>query len=179
MIIRKTTNLDVGKVEAIFEEARRQKPLCSMALNWCFNEPWIVAAGNSLITYPNHPKESYYAVQKALSPVLPSAGFEHFQYHSGNILKAELFLLNDSTQTVSDVFDAYIEINGKRELIGTWSTGEVKGNSNKRGIILQYEIPDIKQSQLIKVLLKGKTYENEYRLMVYGTSGTTQKFLNI
>jgi len=24
----------------VFEEARRQKPVCSMALSWCFNEPW-------------------------------------------------------------------------------------------------------------------------------------------
>lgn len=174
-----STILQCEGYKFIFEEARRQQPLCSMALNWCFNEPWVVAAGNSLVTYPNHPKESYYAVQKALSPVLPSAKFEHFRFKGKDMLKAELFLLNDSTDSVSDVIDVYIEIDGKREHIGTWSTGEVKGNSNKRGIILQYEIPDIEKSQLIKVLLKGKTYENEYRLMVYGTSGATQKFLNI
>ena len=87
--------------------------------------------------------------------------------------------MNDSTDSVSDVIDAYIEIDGKREHIGTWATGEVSCNSNKRGVILQYEIPNIEQSQLIKVLLKGKTYENEYRLMVYGISGTTKKFLNL
>ncbi|HAQ19448.1 MAG TPA: hypothetical protein DCR40_09490, partial [Prolixibacteraceae bacterium] len=26
--------------KCIFEEARRQKPYCAMAANWCYNEPW-------------------------------------------------------------------------------------------------------------------------------------------
>lgn len=38
--------------KAIFEEARRQKPYCGMALNWCFGEPWPSAANNSLVVYP-------------------------------------------------------------------------------------------------------------------------------
>ena len=46
----------------IFEEARRQKPVCSMALNWCFNEPWPSAANNNLLSWPHRPKPAYYAV---------------------------------------------------------------------------------------------------------------------
>ena len=48
--------------KAIYEEARRQKPYCSMALNWCFNEPWPTAANNSIINWPNIPKPAFYAV---------------------------------------------------------------------------------------------------------------------
>ena len=57
----------------IFEEARRQKPVCSMAMNWCYNEPWVNAAGHSLITYPAYPKAAYYAVKNSLQNVIPSA----------------------------------------------------------------------------------------------------------
>ncbi|RPJ59293.1 MAG: hypothetical protein EHM23_14545 [Acidobacteria bacterium] len=39
-------------LKCVFEEARRQKPVCSMALNWCFDEPWPACANNSLISWP-------------------------------------------------------------------------------------------------------------------------------
>ena len=45
--------------KAIFEEARRQKPYCGMALNWCFGEPWPSAANNSLVVYPSVPKPAF------------------------------------------------------------------------------------------------------------------------
>ena len=176
--IEGSTVLQCEGYKFIFEEARRQRPMCAMALNWCFNEPWIVAAGNSLITYPNHPKQSYYAVKKSLSPVLPSAKFEHFQFNSGDLLRAELFLLNDSTKAVSDVIDAYVEIDGKAEHIGSWATGTVAENMNKRGVVLQYQLPIIEENQLIKVVLKGQTNENEYRLIVYGSKKPKRQSLN-
>ncbi|HML46942.1 MAG TPA: glycoside hydrolase family 2 TIM barrel-domain containing protein, partial [Clostridia bacterium] len=54
--------------QLMFEEMRRQWPQCSMALNWCYNEPWPCAANNSLINWPCKPKPAYYAVQAALRP---------------------------------------------------------------------------------------------------------------
>ncbi len=62
----------------IFEEARRQQPVCSMALNWCFNEPWPSAANNNLVSWPHRPKPAYYAVQAACRPVLASARVAKF-----------------------------------------------------------------------------------------------------
>ncbi len=174
-----STVLQCEGYKFIFEEARRQRPLCSMALNWCYDEPWVVAAGNSLITYPNHPKKSYYAVKKSLAPVLPSARFEHFRFKGGELLRAELFLLNDSPEEASDVIEAYIEIDSKAELIGTWDTGKTEANANKRGVILQYELPTVNENQLIKVTLKGKTGENEYRLLLSGKEAPKRKYLNL
>ncbi len=52
--------------KAIYEEARRQKPYCSMALNWCFNEPWPTAANNNIVGYPNEPKPAFCAVRMCL-----------------------------------------------------------------------------------------------------------------
>ena len=51
------------------EEARKQAPLCAMAINWCYCEPWKTAANNSLIAYPAAPKKAYEAVRAALRPV--------------------------------------------------------------------------------------------------------------
>ncbi len=177
--IEKSTIMQCEGYRFIFEEARRQRPVCAMALNWCYNEPWIVAAGNSLITYPCEPKPSYKAVQKALSPVLPSARFEHFAYKGEDLLRAELFLLNDSTEPVSENIEVYVEIDGNTEHIGNWSTGVVADNSNKRGVIMQYTLPKVSKDCLFKVRLKGEKYENEYRLLLYGTNEPKKHFLNL
>jgi beta-mannosidase len=61
--------------KGLFEEARRQKPVASMALNWCLNEPWPTAANNSLISYPCVAKPALAAVGEACRPTLPAPGF--------------------------------------------------------------------------------------------------------
>lgn len=148
----------------IFEESRRQKPVCSMAINWCYNEPWITAAGNSLMTYPAHPKRAYYAVKKSLENVLPSAKMTSFKYGTGEMLKAEIWLLNDSNETVSDEINVYFEVDGIRNHLLTWDTGEVEGGKNKRGHVVQVEIGDYKDEK-IRLILEGKRCRNEYELL--------------
>lgn len=152
-------------LKCIFEEARRQKPSCSIALNWCLNEPWITVAGQSIITYPTRPKKAYYDVKNSLKSVLPSARIEKFEYHCGELLRAELFLLSDSVDEAEDNIEVYIEIDGKTELITSWYSGITPPNTNKRGIIIQYELPDT-DTQLFKLILKGKTGKNEYVLLL-------------
>lgn len=166
-------------LKCAFEEARRQKPACSVALGWCFNEPWITAAGQSIITYPARPKKAYYEVKNSLKPVVPSARIERFEYDCGDILRAELLLLNDSPSETHDNIEVYVEIDGKTELITSWSSGVVAANKNKRGIIVQYEIPRT-SSQLFKLILKGETGENEYILYLNKkTVNTNAHALNI
>lgn len=82
--------------KSVFEEARRQAPRCAMALNWCFNEPWPTAANNSLLNYPAIPKPAFGAVREACRPVLASARIPKFQWQSGEVLHAEIWLLSDS-----------------------------------------------------------------------------------
>lgn len=158
-----STIMQCEGLKCIFEEARRQKPACSIALNWCFNEPWITVGGQSIITYPTRPKKAYYDVKNSLKPVLPSARIERFEYDCGDIMRAELFLLNDSPEEASDNIEVYVEIDGKTEFITSWDSGVTPANKNKRGIIVQYEIPET-ETQLFKLILKGKTGENEYTL---------------
>ncbi|MFD2329930.1 hypothetical protein ACFSR7_11830 [Cohnella sp. GCM10020058] len=51
--------------KCIYEESRRQKPKCAMALNWCYNEPWPTAANNSIVCWPAEPKPAYYTIPDA------------------------------------------------------------------------------------------------------------------
>ncbi len=146
-------------VKFIFEEARRQKPYCSIALNWCFNEPWSTVAGQTVVAYPLRIRKAYYDIKNSLKPVVPSVRLEHFRYHPGDWMKAELYLLNDSTAEASDNLEVYIEIDGKKELIAKWETGVAPANTNKRGIVVQYQIPYVK-TQLATVTVSGSTGEN-------------------
>ena len=81
--------------KAIFEGARRQKPYCSMALNWCFNEPWPTAANNSLINWPDLPKPAFYAVKDACRPFLASAEITGLVWSAGDEFSTDIWLLND------------------------------------------------------------------------------------
>ena len=79
----------------IYEEARRQWPQCSMALNWCFDEPWPAAANNSLITWPLHPKPALTAVGQACRPAMVSARLRRFTWKPGELFVADVFAHND------------------------------------------------------------------------------------
>lgn len=155
--IEKSNLIQCVSLNFIFEECRRQKPRCSMALNWCYNEPWVTAAGSSIIAYPSKRKPAYYAVLDALRPVLPSARIEHFTYHPGDTLKAELWLLNDTYECVSDTVDVYVTIDGEKRHIMTWETGTTKPNANIKGHTVCVDIPNTK-TQLVTLTLEGHKY---------------------
>jgi hypothetical protein len=47
-LCNKTRFIQAMCYRTLFEEMRKQWPHCSMALNWCLNEPWPSAANNNL-----------------------------------------------------------------------------------------------------------------------------------
>lgn len=99
-LVEKGQLLQAEGFKGLFEEARRQKPTCSMALNWCFNEPWPTAANNSLVCWPASPKPALAAVRDALRPVLVSARIPRFDWRASDDLCIELWVLNDSPDSV-------------------------------------------------------------------------------
>ncbi len=127
----------------IFEEARRQKPVCSMALNWCFNEPWPSAANNNLLSWPHAPKPAYYAVQAACRPVLASARAPKLAWQAGELFEAEIWLLNDAPAAFAGAtLEIALEVDGLRVLLGTAEVGELVANCNWRGPTVRGRIPD-------------------------------------
>ncbi len=163
--IDKSNLLQCEGLKYIFEEARRQKPLCSMVINWCYNEPWINAACESIISYPAKPRRAYYAVKEALRPVIPSAQPEAFKYTAGDTLSADIWLLNDSVDAVSDTVEVFIEIGGERKRLMIWETGELAPNTNMRGHKIQFKLP-LMETQLIKLILSADCGESTYTFLV-------------
>jgi beta-mannosidase len=128
--------------KVIFEEARRQKPYCSMALNWCYNEPWPAAANNSLISWPNLPKPALSAVGDACRPVLASARNTKFKWKRDEEFSTRLFMLNDRHETLEAGVVRARLMSGKKVLeLGSWEYGQVASNTNMEGPVLKTKLP--------------------------------------
>ena len=150
--------------KAIYEEARRQSPYCSMALNWCYNEPWATAANNSLLSYPCIPKPAFYAVKAACRPVLASARIPKFEYKQGETFSAEIWLLNDTGTIVeSGAVQAYLLIGDKKITLPTWEYPE--SDANVKGSTVAYALSDVQEGAFTLVLDAG-AYSSEYKLKV-------------
>ena len=120
--------------KCIFEEARRQKPVCSMALNWCFNEPWITAANNSLINYPNEPKPAFYAVKDACRPFIASARINKFSWKEGETFSCDVFLLNDLYENIpSGKLLVSLKVDGKEIRLLELPFKNLAANTNLQG----------------------------------------------
>lgn len=151
--------------KAIFEEARRQWPYCSMVMNWCYNEPWITAANNSLVSYPADPKPAYYAVKDSLRNTIPSARFAKFNWQNGENFTAQIWYLNDANETVSDTITIVIELDGKEYELLTWNTGDVEARTNKLGPAVNFILPSCENaSEMTLRLVSANGNTNSYRL---------------
>ncbi len=141
-LVARGTWLQCAGYQAIFEEARRQKPRCSMALNWCFNEPWPTAAGNSLVNWPAQPKAAHTAAKAACRPVLASARIAKFQWRAGEEFSAELWMLNDSPAPVpaGDV-EAALVLGDTSTALPAWSFPGTTPGHNLRGPTLRVVLP--------------------------------------
>ena len=128
--------------KAVFEEARRQKPYCSMALNWMYCEPWPSAANNSLIVYPNIKKPALEEVRKACRPVCSSLRFERFDWREGQTFECELWMLND-THKPSEPMEVIvtIEAGGHSQTILTWTSPAGGENMNIQGPTARVRLP--------------------------------------
>ena len=126
--VKKSNLLQCVGYQGIFEEARKQAPYCSMAVNWCYCEPWICAGNNSLLSYPAIPKPAYYAVQQALRPTMASARIPKFDWKPNEVFSAQLWLLNDAPKTVSARITATLWLEGEQLATVTWETGETDKN---------------------------------------------------
>jgi beta-mannosidase len=128
--------------KAIFEEARRQKPYCSMALNWCFNEPWPTAANNSLINWPNWPKPAFYAVRDACRPVMASARNLKFKWKRGEQFSTQLWMLNDLYRTIEKGEVKATLMSGNKVVeLGQWKFDHLGPNQNLPGPELKKFLP--------------------------------------
>jgi beta-mannosidase len=153
--------------KCIYEEARRQKPYCAMATNWCYSEPWPTAANNSIISYPNIPKPGYFAVKNACRPVLASARFAKFSWKEGETFQADIWMLNDYFKNLppGKVTIKLVAFGSELELL-KWEYPELKANINNPGPTVRCVLPAWKTDRFKVVLLvEGHPeYNSEYTL---------------
>jgi beta-mannosidase len=167
-VIERGQLLQAEGLKAIYEGARRQKPYCSMALNWSFNEPWPTAANSSIISWPDVPKPSFYAVSESCRPFMLSAEMEKFVWKRGEEFRARLWVLNDRPFT-SDPLEAKVTIRtGDVETeIYTWKAEGTGENQNLRGAEVKCILPETKDSQfLLKIHCpEFPAYSSSYTLL--------------
>ncbi|MBR7142021.1 MAG: hypothetical protein IKD06_00620 [Clostridia bacterium] len=151
----------------IFEEARRQKPHCSMAINWCFNEPWPCIANNSVICYPNSIKPSYYEIAKACRPVAATARYRKLRYRAEEMLEFDLFLLNDGVSPLDPMEIVVLVQVGNEDpvRIMTWEVPYIEANTNFSGPTLRYCLPVISNAETCKIILAAGDASSEYTLL--------------
>lgn len=135
--------LQAAGYQGLFEEVRRQKPVASMALNWCLNEPWPSAANNSLISWPCQPKPALKAVAKACRPTLASARISKFSWMPGENFDPEVWILHDGAHPLEPAnVTAWLECGGIRHSLVTWNSGAIPPNTNRRGPRAQCLLPE-------------------------------------
>jgi len=154
--------------KCIYEESRRQKPYCSMALNWCFNEPWPTAANNSLINWPNIPKPGFYAVQNACRPVLVSARLPKFTWKAGEVFNAEIWMLNDFYKSIPGGKVTIKLVQGDEKIvILNWEYTEMEANTNQVGPTVRFTLPnwDVDRFKVVLEVENHPEYNSEYTLL--------------
>jgi beta-mannosidase len=127
-----------------FEETRRQKPYCSLAMNWCLNDSWPTAANSSLIAWPAQPKPALEKVKQACRPVLASARPGKLRWQPGEIFTADLTMLNDSIEPLSaGSMEAVLIADGRETVLLRWEFPAAAENINIPGPQLRVELPQM------------------------------------
>ncbi len=123
--------------KAIYEEGRRQKPVCCALACWVFNEPWPCAANNSIVAWPDEPKPGYFAVAAANRPTMASARIPRFDWEPGSAFSTQLFLLHDGPHAVTPlIMKTWLESAGQRTALGTWDCPGTEPNQHLVGPVL-------------------------------------------
>ena len=164
--IKYSNILECEGYKAIFGEARRQWPRCSMALNWVYNEPWMNAAGNNLIAYPSVRKPAYYAVKEVLSPITFTIRAKCFSYKAGDEFSMLIYYHNDTIQNVNDTVDVHIKIDDTETFLLSWNA-EADALSNKKGPMCHFTLPETEKITIFDVFLKSKNgIEAKYHFLL-------------
>jgi len=154
-LLNKMQSIQAMCYRSYFEEMRRQWPHCSMALNWCFNEPWPTAANNSLVAWPVKPRPAHDAVRQALRDQMASLRIERQLWWGGEEFHGEIWLLNDSVTALDKGrITAFYQIGDAPAVEwGTLNTAELAAQSHRRIGDISFRLPEDYQGSF-RVILK-------------------------
>ncbi len=170
--------------KSLFEEMRKQWPHCSMALNWCLNEPWPCFANNSLISWPDVARPAYYSVQQALRPTLASLRIDRNLWWAGEMFRAGVWMLNDSNIEAlaqCDIEISYAIGDGPETRWGIVHCPGAQAQRNVECGAISFAIP-AGFAGTIRVLLRvpgHPEYDSEYTYLCRARSEWYVKMLNM
>lgn len=142
-LCEKTQYIQAMCYRSAFEEMRRQWPHCSMALNWCLNEPWPTAANNSIISYPDIKKPAFDSVKAALRPFAATLRIQKQLWWAGETFRAEIHILNDSiTEKESGSVKIYYSFDGEKLPAGEFKYGKIPEQTNAECGAVSFVIPE-------------------------------------
>jgi len=155
--------------KCIYEEARRQKPYCSLATNWCYSEPWPTAANNSIVSYPAIPKPAFYAVKNACRPLLASAKLSKFRWTEGETFFADIWMLNDlPTDVASGKVKIKLLAANSELVLMNWDYNLMKANINQAGPTVRCILPACSTDRFMLVLeVEGHPEFNSEYVLAY------------
>lgn len=163
--IRHSQFLQAQGLRFAFEEARRQKPYCSMALSWCLNEPWPTLANTSLISYPNEPKAACEALRPSLKPRTISARIRKTHWHYGEMFEAEIWILNDSrNEFYAGVVNSCLTYATVKIPLTTWFHPGIAPNQNQKGPTVRLPL-DLNVPGKMELVLSGNKQFVRYPLV--------------
>jgi beta-mannosidase len=170
-------------LRAIYEEARRQQPTCSMALMWSLNEPWPNAANLSLLSWPQIPKKGYAKVAAACRPVLASLRVEKYRWRRDEPFVAEVWLLSDQPLKVeAGVVEVYLgSENSSPRLVASWAFGVLPPQTNRRGAQFQADLSPF-DTAMFFVMLHVPTMtelDSQYEFCIEGARNLPTKALEL
>jgi len=173
-MVENSNKLQCAGYQAAFEEMRRQKPHCSMMINWCYNEPWITAANNSIIEYPAKPKPAYEYVKSAMRPALFSAGIAKYSWKEGEMFEAELWLLNDSLDAVSGKVRVSLKMGDSITELLEWNAS-TEASENLAGPTVRTLLPHAETDTLCLILEAENGLSNSYLLQYIPKTAAVKK----
>lgn len=168
-LVEGSQTLQAVGLQFIFEESRRMQPYCSMTLNWCFNDCWPSAANTSIVEYPNLPKKAFYSVQAACRPVLASARASKFSWKPGEEFNLELFILNDSINSVPEgKIDVFVKSGDLKSKMLEWNYPAGNPQENIEGDKLSFIVPEIKSDSFSLILEdeENSSINSEYFFLI-------------
>jgi len=177
-LVKYSQFLQCEGVKFIYEEARRQKPFCSMAVKWCFQDAWPAVANNSVIAWPNEIKPAYYHVANACRPVLASIRVPKFEWKEGEDFTCDLFLLNDTYDNLSsEKVKVFMQYDGIENELASWDSPGEEGFKNIQGPSVNAKIPRMKTNLFtIQVRVEGKPQYNSTYMLLFSGEGIKKAY---
>jgi beta-mannosidase len=147
-------------LQIAIESARRSKPRVSGCAFWQFNEPWYAICW-SVVDYARKPKRAYHKIKELYNPVLVSFAYPRRPYNAGEIVRGEIWLVNDALRQIQGTLSVWH--NDARVL-----TQAVALEANQARAWTELEVALAQDSNLVRVELRAPECiaTNDYDLNV-------------